>query len=117
MKTYVYRGALYCTECAVQVAMKLGRALQPAASTCDDSDVFPCGPYAHGGGEADSPSHCDRCGVFLKNPLTPDGMAYVSRWCNPYNWDNPPADELARRLRAASYHAKAEWVDFYGVES
>jgi len=43
----------------------------------DDSDTYPQGPYADGGGESDTPAHCDVCGVFLENPLTPDGVEYV----------------------------------------
>ncbi|KKL11925.1 hypothetical protein LCGC14_2540860, partial [marine sediment metagenome] len=34
-------------------------------------------PYLDGGGEADTPQHCDHCSVFLENPLTGDGYAYV----------------------------------------
>lgn len=35
------------------------------------------GPWMNGGGEADCPQYCDRCGVFLDNPLTPYGEEYV----------------------------------------
>jgi hypothetical protein len=30
-----------------------------------DSDDLPKGPYAQGGGEADTPQHCEGCGQFL----------------------------------------------------
>jgi hypothetical protein len=42
-----------------------------------DSDEWPKGPYCDGGGEADNPQHCACCTVFLCNPLTQDGVAYV----------------------------------------
>ena len=37
-----------------------------------DSDDLSKGPYPDDGGEADTPRHCDTCGVFLENPLTAD---------------------------------------------
>jgi hypothetical protein len=43
-----------------------------------DSDSYPQGPYSNGGGEADCPRHCDVCGIFLENPLTGEGIRYVS---------------------------------------
>lgn len=43
-----------------------------------DSERYPQGPYPDGGGEADSPNHCDRCGIFLHNPLTSVGYGYVN---------------------------------------
>jgi hypothetical protein len=41
----------------------------PTAEHTYDSDKFPKGPLADGGGESDCPQHCDTCGVFLENPL------------------------------------------------
>lgn len=43
-----------------------------------DTDTFPAGPFADGGGESDSPQHCADCGLFLENDLTEDGLAYVA---------------------------------------
>lgn len=60
MDAYIYQAALLCPDCA-KIAPR------------DDVE----GPYDNGGGEADSPQHCDHCGVFLKNPLTADGEGYV----------------------------------------
>jgi len=37
-----------------------------------DRDNLPKGPCPDDGGEADTPQHCDTCGVFLGNPLTAD---------------------------------------------
>jgi hypothetical protein len=72
-----------------------------------DSDTFPQGPYANGGGEADSPQHCDHCAKFLENPLTSDGLAYVREATQDWQessvgvpevigaWQRFYADELA----------------------
>jgi len=73
MKAYIYRAALLCESCAVDV--KAG--LLGVACVDEDSDRWPQGPYLDGGGESDSPQHCDHCSVFLENPLTLDGVAYV----------------------------------------
>ena len=50
-----------------------------------DSDDYPKGPYADGGGEADSPQFCAHCNAFLRNPLTADGLEYVRH--NPASRD------------------------------
>lgn len=64
---------------------------------CGDSDKYPQGPYSDGGGEADSPRHCDHCSVFLENPLTEDGNAYVK----------------ARAWNVCNATSRA-WREFYG---
>lgn len=43
-----------------------------------DSDDYPKGPYLDGGGESDRPQHCGTCSLFLENPLTLDGYAYIA---------------------------------------
>jgi len=73
MQAYIYQAALLCEECAHDVKQHLQKAYDHEWK----SDVYPQGPYANGGGEADCPQHCDHCGVFLENPLTSDGMEYV----------------------------------------
>jgi hypothetical protein len=82
MNAYVYQAALLCEECAGNAQADLiekGDVESITAAILDNlnSDNWPQGPYAHGGGEADSPQHCDSCGVFLENPLTSDGVEYV----------------------------------------
>jgi hypothetical protein len=52
-----------------------------------DSDEYPKGPYPDGGGEADTPQHCDHCHCFLENPLTSDGYDYVREKQNA-EWDS-----------------------------
>jgi hypothetical protein len=81
MDAYVYRAALWCSDCASEVMGRLAAAGKAPASPDDehtyDSDDYPKGPCPNGGGEADFPQHCAGCEVFLKNPLTSDGCAYV----------------------------------------
>lgn len=55
---WIYNAALICDDCASE------------HPTVD-------GPYYNGGGEADTPQHCDLCSLFLENPLTSDGDHYV----------------------------------------
>lgn len=79
MDVYIFQAALICEDCSQSVQ---GALVKPAHVDMDDessydSDEWPKGPYADGGGEADSPHHCDMCGVFLDNPLTPDGESYI----------------------------------------
>jgi hypothetical protein len=78
---YVYNAALLCEECGEKARAELTAAGQAPADEHDentyDSDDFPKGPYDDGGGEADSPQHCDDCHEFLENPLTADGEKYV----------------------------------------
>ena len=73
MDAYVYKAALICAECAIPKRFARGRDVDTT-----DSDSYPQGPYSDGGGESDCPQHCDVCGVFLENSLTPAGMEYVA---------------------------------------
>ena len=82
MNAYVYRAALYCEDCAAKITPHeafAGAGLRHPATIGDDCDSD-CSPQsvANGGGEADSPQHCDECRVFLENPLTTDGRKYVT---------------------------------------
>ena len=72
MDAYIYKAALYCEGCALHLRRTL-----PDESIINNSETWPQGPYANGGGEADTPQHCDTCDVFLENPLTSDGLNYV----------------------------------------
>jgi hypothetical protein len=81
MDVFIFQAALLCTDCGE--AYKSGNF--PPAIVADailageeySSDQWPAGPYSNGGGEADTPQHCDHCQVFLDNPLTGDGETYV----------------------------------------
>lgn len=79
---FIYAADLYCEDCGNTIRADLTAAGKAPANPSDessyDSSDFPKGPYPDGGGEADSPCHCGACHAFLGNPLTPDGLAYVS---------------------------------------
>ena len=81
MDCYIYQAELVCEDCGKRIRHALtiaGEApTDPDEERSYDSDKFPKGPYANGGGEADSPQCCGSCGVFLENPLTTDGEDYV----------------------------------------
>ena len=86
---YVYQAAFLCSDCAEAVIEELEKEGQVDTG---DSDDWPQGPHGDGGGEADSPNHCDmmdkcknalavpngaKIGCPLGNPLTDDGNKYV----------------------------------------
>lgn len=83
MQVYIYQAALLCLDCGAAARTRIhnyNQDLEPEDSEDEssyDSDDFPKGPYPDGGGEADTPQHCDHCGEFLDNPLTPDGEECV----------------------------------------
>ena len=68
---YRFQGDLYCKAC--------GEVLKTGLKPNKDSERFPLGPCADGGGEADCPQHCAECGAFLENPLTEEGYCYLRR--------------------------------------
>lgn len=84
MLAYAYQGSLYCETCGQEVIEEI-RSRRDAAERFGslDSNVFPQAA-CNGGGEADSPSHCDSCGRFLANPLTADGLQYVREKLEEY---------------------------------
>jgi hypothetical protein len=84
MDCYTYQAALLlCEDCGrgiirdLEAAGKVPEAASDEASF--DSDDYPKGPFSDGGGEADTPQHCDGCNAFLENDLTSDGIEYVER--------------------------------------
>lgn len=110
MKAFIYQAALLCEACAKKTSDKL----TPSA----DSDQYPQGPYSYGGGEADTPQHCDQCGVFLENQLTDDGVEYVREKAAPYiSGDDPsnpmPWSMIADRAEEDGRAGLAEWIRFY----
>lgn len=106
MDVYVYEAALLCSCCGEATRERLTVEGKAPADLRDessyDSDDFPKGPYPDGGGESDSPQHCDHCNVFLQNPLTEDGADYLRQVValRPYNNDT----------------VIKQWVSFYGAE-
>jgi hypothetical protein len=109
MKAYIYRAAFLCEDCAGREKDKLINAWAqgdfPSESAMQDSDVYPQGPYSDGGGEADSPQHCDHCDIFLQNPLTEDGRNYV---LDAIDFDN-------RMGRLNANPVVREWMEFYNL--
>lgn len=117
MQAYIYRAAFYCVECGERLKTNLDESFAEngamPGSADDDSDRYPQGPFDSGGGEADTPQHCDGCGVFLENPLTDDGRDYVREAVDNGHglvasdgrlhvvWNNP---------------AVQEWSEFYGIK-
>lgn len=61
MDAYVYQASLLCPACARHVMARL--------LPHPDSDRYPQGPYADGGGESDTANVCDLCGIELDNPV------------------------------------------------
>lgn len=90
MDVYIFQAALYCADCGQALVHDLR---QSGVEDTGDSGDFPQGPFPDGGGEADTPQHCDsgtrclgadsigghRVGAFLGNPLTRDGERYVEQ--------------------------------------
>ena len=98
MNTYIYKAALWCESCTDEITEEIG--LSPLApDEPGDSEHQPAGPYGDGGGEADTPQHCDGCEVFLQNPLTSDGYDYL--------------DEIIPNTTTALTDIQRLWSDFY----
>jgi len=105
MNVYIYQADIYCESCggAIRAKLACSALADPDNESSYDSDEFPKGPYSDGGGEADCPQHCAACGLFLENPLTRDGYAYVQEVVN----------DGARDGRGLVW---MEWAAFYDVE-
>jgi hypothetical protein len=110
MDVYVYQAALLCEECGEKTRVERAALApeNPDDESTYDSDNWPKGPYADGGGEADCPQHCDVCHVFLENPLTSEGLDYV-RETIASALKNPRA-----KLDTPSFE---DWAPFYDVET
>jgi hypothetical protein len=108
MDVYIYEAALLCEECGEKIRRELDRTGQapedPADEKSYDSDDYPKGPYPDGGGESDSPQHCDECGAFLENELTDEGREYVG-------------EMIAEHFKAGRGRKEVlkEWADFYDI--
>jgi hypothetical protein len=108
---YMSCAALLCASCGearrAAIAADGEAPADPADESSYDSDAYPKGPYPDGGGEADTPQHCDACGTFLENPLTPDGLAYVR-------------EAIAEAMTATPFDPDAPalkiWREFYADE-
>ena len=116
---YVYKADLLCEDCGEKIRAELTKAGKAPANPNNehsyDSDDFPKGPYPDGGGEDDTPQHCgmdldcvnaDEYGsMFLENPLTEDGYAYVKAACKEAHVNE---DGVSVALDI--------WADFYDID-
>ncbi len=75
MNVYTYCADIYCQSCGEELVDLLDDYIPVDAR--DDSEQYPQGPTSDGGGEADAPQYCGKCGIFLENPLTNDGVVWV----------------------------------------
>lgn len=98
MNAYIYHADMLCEHCGVHHINLLTAA---KIEDNGDSDTFPQGPYSNGGGESDCPQHCNRCGTFLENPLTSEGLAYVK-------------DRLS--IKGGNRAIRKLWTEFYGID-
>lgn len=135
MRVYIFQAALWCEDCIRSYLKDRDEVLlrwtdlysggghlvstedmlrelltengcDPDNESTWDSDKFPKGPYENGGGEADSPQHCDQCCVFLENPLTYDGYNYVLEQLELY--------EKQKNDAAVDGSTYDEWRHYYG---
>jgi hypothetical protein len=103
MDAYVYQAARWCPDCANASRLEIELHNMWCGSTCEfkawphsweESDYYPQGPYPSGGGEADTPQHCDGCRVFLENPLTGYGTRYLTEQLIKHARDGSGAKEV-----------------------
>jgi len=114
---FVFQAALICPDCAADVKRQT-----PAPTGVDpadpdesiyDSGDWPKGPFPDGGGEADVPQHCDRCGRFLENPLTDYGDDWLRGQAAAYDVPDSAWSEIADRADADGRPELADWIRFY----
>lgn len=116
MKAYIYQAAFLCETCAHLQRAKILHAMPDfSAHVPEDSDKYPIGPYSNGGGEADTPQHCDHCGLFLENPLTDDGRTYVREAALEFETEGADEswEEIAVKADAKQSPTLAQWIRFY----
>jgi hypothetical protein len=77
MDAYIYQADIYCRDCGEAIASGID-ASEFDLIAAEDSDCYPQGPYADGGGEADSIQYCAHCHVDLDNPVI------GGRWFDKY---------------------------------
>ena len=109
MDAFLYQAALYCPDCTRKIKRELRAEGKDPRDYEDeheyDSGEYPKGPFPEGGGEADIPQHCDLCHVFLENPLTSEGEAYVREAVRE--------DHERRKRGEKANPVVGEWEAFY----
>jgi hypothetical protein len=110
MIAYAFKAALFCEDCGEKIIRNL-RCEEVTDN--GDSDTFPQA-CPNGGGEADSPQHCDYCGLFLENMLTADGDNYLRGQAVMLEYKSDMSwDEIANVAADSGNHVMAEWIRFY----
>lgn len=99
MTIYVYQADVYCEDCGRDIVAQLDREHKEDTG---DTDDYPQGPFADGGGEADYPQCCGECHAFLENPITDDGAEYVAERVRDWYVKHEGSAEVIRR-----------WIDEY----
>lgn len=111
MDVYMFQADLHCESCGEEIKAEIDAAGNGPADSADehsfDSDDYPKGPYPNGGGEADCPWHCGTCGVFLENPLTPDGYEYLRQAVE--DADSLIRDEDGVDIEESAKKAQEDW--------
>ena len=110
MNAYMFQAAWWCEDC---IARDHGHDYQEPVGPFDSGDS-PAGPYPDGGGEADTPQHCDSCGRFLENALTADGTECVRELAAQLHGAERVSDRYFKDLVWSS-DCIEEWADFYGI--
>lgn len=77
---YMYQAALLCEDCGKRVMKELDELGQEDTG---DSEQYPQGPYGDGGGEADSPNHCDNGRQCINAVAVPGGVPIGCPLGNP----------------------------------
>lgn len=136
MYAYAYKAALFCSDCTDIIKKDLDQKFQKSGAIpgllINDSERYPQGPYANGGGEADCPQHCERCYKFLENPQTKDGIAFTMEALAQYvsiDDDDFDIDLVIGRLKEdidfvgeggpkvpGTLHVLLQWAEFYKEE-
>lgn len=110
MDAYIYQAAYYCPDCIEKIKARLKSKGKKPADPDDersyDSNQWPKGPLADGGGESDRFEHCNACHVFLDNALTGDGVKYtieqLAEYVDDVDGNAEVLDEWAEALESYS---------------
>ena len=110
---FMYRGGLYCPDCASEIEHDLiGQGLAMCKGS-DDSNTWPVAFSSTHFGETDSPDHCETCQRFLGRTLTEHGVEYVKQTAQEELADGGIGDVVQGWLNFYSY---IEIDGYYGVD-
>lgn len=89
-------------------------APEAACLWCEDCAPEDASPTL--GGETDSPSHCDGCGVLLAEDLTSDGLAYVEDALRQHIAAHVFTGPNGAKLHGGSGGVLEDWREEYGSQ-